>query len=71
MNQTLAISQIIVSVLLAGLILFQKGNASGRLFGGKDRFYRTLRGAEKKIFWATAILGVLFTALSILNLVLK
>jgi len=70
MNQTLTVLQIIVSILLAGLILLQKGNASGRLFGGKDRFYRTLRGAEKKIFWATAILGALFTLLSVLNLVL-
>jgi len=70
MNQTLTILQIIVSILLAALILLQKGNASGRLFGGKDRFYRTLRGAEKKIFWATAILGALFTLLSVLNLVL-
>jgi len=70
MNQTLTVLQIIVSILLAGLILLQKGNASGRLFGGRDRFYRTLRGAEKKIFWATAILGGLFTLLSVLNLVL-
>lgn len=70
MNQTLTVLQIIVSILLAALILLQKGNASGHLFSGKDRFYSTLRGAEKKIFWATAILGGLFTLLSVLGLVL-
>jgi len=70
MNKTLTILQIIVSILLAALILLQKGNASGRLFGGRDRFYKTLRGAEKKIFWTTAILGALFTLLSVLGLVL-
>ena len=68
----LGIIQIVVSVLLvAGVLLQQRGSAIGSAFGQEGgAFYGTRRGAQKKIFWATATLGVLFIVLSVLNLLL-
>lgn len=68
MNRVLNIAQLVVSTLLMVLILFQKGKGTGQLVGNQGRFYRTLRGAEKKIFWGTAILGFAFIVLGVLNL---
>jgi preprotein translocase subunit SecG len=71
MINILAILQIIVSVLLvAGILLQQRGSAMGSAFGQEGgAFYGTRRGAQKKIFWATVTLGGLFILLSILNLI--
>jgi len=68
----LIIIQIIVSVLLvAGILLQQRGSAMGSAFGQEGGAnYSTRRGAEKKIFWATVILGTLFVFLSLLNLII-
>ncbi len=69
--QILAILQIIVPFFLIIFILVQqKGTALGSVFGGSGGFYASRRGAEKKIFWLTIILAVLFIAVSILNLVI-
>lgn len=68
MKTFLNIVQLVISVLLIGLVLIQKGKGTGQLIGGQGKLYRTLRGAEKKIFWITAILGLLFIVLGILNL---
>jgi len=67
MPQILSIAQIIVSILLIVLILFQqRGTALGSAFGGEGGgFYATRRGLQKKIFWATIVLGGAFIALSI------
>jgi protein translocase SecG subunit len=70
MKEYLAIAQIIVSGILIVLILLQqRGTALGSVFGGEGGFYATRRGIQKKIFWLTCILGVLFLALALLNLV--
>jgi len=72
MNDILIIAQIIVcALLIAGILLQQRGSAMGSAFGQDGgTTYGTKRGAEKKIFWATAVLGGLFILLSIiLNLI--
>ncbi|KPK78823.1 MAG: hypothetical protein AMJ89_00070 [candidate division Zixibacteria bacterium SM23_73] len=66
MKQYLPIFQIIVSILLIVAVLLQQ---KGGLFKSEGRFYRTLRGVEKKIFWATIFLGFCFIFLALLNLV--
>jgi len=70
MAQILPSAQIIVSIALIVLILFQqRGTALGSAFGGEGGvFYATRRGLQKKIFWATIVLGGVFIILSILIL---
>ena len=69
MEKFLLISQVIVSLFLVIFILLQqRGTALGSAFGGEGGFYGTRRGAQKKIFWGTIILGSLFIILALLNL---
>jgi len=69
MKDILIFSQIIVSVFLILFILLQqRGGALGPIFG-ESSFYTKRRGFEKKIFWATIILGIIFILLAILNLI--
>ena len=69
MKEYLPIAQIIVSTLLIIFILLQqRGTSLGSAFGGQGGFYSTRRGLEKKIFWGTIILGILFLILALLNL---
>jgi preprotein translocase subunit SecG len=69
MNDFLLISQIIVSISLMILILLQqRGSSLGSAFGGTGEFYSARRGAEKKIFWATVVLGTVFITLALLNI---
>lgn len=69
MNQTFLTAQIIVSILLVIVILFQqRGTALGSAFGGGSEVYSTRRGFQKNLLWATVILTIAFIALAILNL---
>ena len=70
-NLILPISQIIVSIILIALILLQqRGTALGSSFGGEGgSFYATRRGIQQKIFIATIIFGALFIILAVLNLI--
>ena len=69
MKNTLYIVQIIVSILLvAAIILQQKGSGLGAAFGGDSAVYRTKRGAEKFLFRATIVLAALFLISALINL---
>lgn len=62
--------QLVVAVLLVtSILLQQRGQALGQAFGGEGGFYATRRGLQKKLFWATLVLGALFIILSLFNLV--
>jgi len=71
MKEILPIAQIVVAVLLIVFILLQqRGTALGSAFGGGGGgFYATRRGIQKKVFWATVVLGALFVILALLNLI--
>jgi protein translocase SecG subunit len=71
MEEFLPIAQIVVAVLLIIFILLQqRGTALGSAFGGGGGgFYATRRGIQKKVFWATVVLGALFVILALLNLI--
>lgn len=70
MKPTISLIQIILGILLILVILIQqKGSGLGSAFGGDLGFYRTKRGAEKLLFWATIVLASAFILLSILGLV--
>ena len=71
LKQILTILQIIIPVFLMIVILVQqRGTAMGSAFGNEGGFYLSRRGAEKKIFLATIILGALFLIICILNILI-
>lgn len=70
MHTALNIIQIIISVLLIVVILFQvKGGGIGGIFGQAESVYRTKRGVERWLFWATIILSALFIILALATIV--
>lgn len=69
MKATISLIQIILGILLVLVILIQqKGSGIGTSFGGDLSFYRTKRGAEKLLFWATIFIAGAFILLSLLGL---
>ena len=65
----LTYSQIALSVLLvAGILLQQKGSGLGSAMGGSNLEYSTKRGAEKFIFQATIFFAILFVAISVVRI---
>lgn len=71
MKITLLILHGIVSIGLVAVILLQSGKGGlGRAFGG-DVMYRSKRGAERLVFFATFVLAALFFLTSIANLLVK
>lgn len=68
-KQFLPYVQIIVSALVILLILLQpRGTGLGSAFGGDGGFFATRRGIQKKLYWATIVLAIVFIALALLNL---
>ncbi len=69
---TVAIIQIILSVVIVALILLQERSSgmSGLLGGGGAGFYQARRGMERAIFYSTIVLSVAFVGLAILELYL-
>ncbi len=67
----LPILQIAISVLLVTAILLQqRGTGLGAAFGGASDVFRTKRGIEKSLFYATIGLSVLFFVTAIVNVLL-
>jgi len=68
--KSLQIIQIVVAVLLMISILLQsRGAGLSGVFGGGGNIYLAKRGFEKKLFYATIVLSVLFFIVSILTIV--
>ncbi|HVX93049.1 MAG TPA: preprotein translocase subunit SecG [Candidatus Dojkabacteria bacterium] len=66
MIQWLYIIQIVVSVLLVVSILLQnRAEGLGSLFGGGGEIFRTKRGFEKFLYNSTIVLGIVFAVLSL------
>ena len=67
-------AQIALSILLiASILLQQTGAGLGGALGGGDNFgatYHTRRGAEKVLFYASIVFGVLFALSAFLALIL-
>jgi len=67
----IAIIQIVLSVLLvAAILLQQKGAGLGGTFGGDGGVYSTRRGAERVIYTSTIIIAILFFSVSVARLLL-
>lgn len=66
MKTALSIAQIVISVLLiASILLQQRGEGLGAAFGGGDSVTSTRRGAEKTLFTIAIVLAVLFMGLAV------
>lgn len=71
MKIAITVAQVLISILLiAAILLQQRGTGLSAAFGGDGNIYRTKRGLEKIIFIATIILSVLFFGAALLNIVL-
>ncbi len=72
MNIPLSIAQIILAISITGAILLQaQGSGLGTTWSGGGETYHTKRGLEKVLFGFTIVAILLFTALSLANLVLQ
>jgi len=68
LQNILTIAQIILAILIIVAILLQsRGTGLGAAFGGEGNVYRTKRGLEKKLYYATIILAILFFGASLTN----
>jgi preprotein translocase subunit SecG len=67
----LPIIQMILSVLLiTAILLQQRGSGLGAAFGGGSEVFRTKRGVEKILHYATIAIAILFFGNAILTIVL-
>ncbi len=65
-SKTLLISQIIVCGILIGAILLQnRAEGLGKMFGGGGEVFRTKRGLEKFLYYFTIFLIVVLVFLSL------
>ena len=65
----ITIIQIILAVLLmAAILLQQRGTGLSGAFGGEGSAYSTRRGIEKILFTSTVVIAVLFFGVSIARL---
>lgn len=72
MTDILGIAQIIISVLLiAAILLQQRGTGSSAIMGGSSASYYTKRGFEKVLFVSTIVLVILFLATAVANIFLS
>ncbi len=70
MQTVLNIVQIVLSIALILVILLQvKGGGIGGIFGQAESVYRTKRGIEKWLFWATIVLAGLFVVIALATLI--
>lgn len=70
-TQIIRITQIVISILLMVSILMQnRGAGLSDVFGGSGNVYLTKRGLEKKLFYATIALAVLFLVVSLAGVIL-
>ena len=66
MQTIITYAQISVSVLLiVSILLQQRGVGLGATFGGDGAAFRTKRGLEKGLFYATIVLSTLFLGLGL------
>lgn len=64
-------SHALVAILLIAAILLQnRGAGLGETFGGDSGIYHTKRGMEKRLHQATIVLAAAFVVLSVLSFIL-
>lgn len=65
------IIQMVLSILLiVAILLQQRGSGLGAAFGGGSEVFRTKRGVEKILHYATIAIAILFFGNALLTIVL-
>lgn len=64
------IQLILAALLIAAILLQQRGTGLSGAFGGEGSVYSTRRGIEKILFSGTIVVAVLFFGVSIARLLL-
>jgi len=71
-SNVITVLQIVIAVLLVISILVQaKGVGLGATFGGEGSFYRSKRGVEKLLVYATVAFACLFFIISIVGVLIS
>jgi preprotein translocase subunit SecG len=69
MQTNLNIAQIMLSIALVVIVLFQvRGGGLGGIFGQQSGVYRTRRGVEKVLFRLTIVFVAVFLVISVVTL---
>jgi len=72
LKTVLLIIQVLVSILLVAFILLQqKGSGVGGVFGGESVVYRSRRGVERILHYATIASAVLLSLISLYAVILN
>jgi protein translocase SecG subunit len=72
LNYIITLVNMVVMVVLIIMISLQNKSAGlSNVFGGSGSIASTRRGADKWMYYATIITGVLFVGLTITNLLLR
>lgn len=67
MVKILQIIELVISVILiATILLQQRGSGLGGAFGGESAAYSTRRGFEKFLYWSTIVLGTTFVLIAVI-----
>lgn len=67
-KKIITIVQIIISVLVIASVLIQnRGEGLGTFFGGGGEIFRTRRGIENTVYYGTIALSAALVTLSIVN----
>lgn len=71
MSQVLTIVQIVVAALLIIVVMLQSRGESGAAgLASQGASYRSKKGLEKVLFYATIVLAILFASVSIIAVIL-
>ena len=65
------ITLISATALIIVVLMQNQGSSLGSGFGGETNFYRSRRGLEKMLFYATIVLAVIFVGSIIAALIIK
>ena len=60
---------ILAALLVAVILLQQKGTGLSGVFGGSSNIYSTKRGVDRILYLSTIVISVIFFGLSLLRLV--
>lgn len=72
MTTFLSVVQLLSALLLIAVVLLQqRGTGLGSAFGGEGNVYRTIRGLEKTLVIATIVLAVIFFSSALAQVVLS